>query len=66
MNTASLHSPTVRKMIETLNGGQLDDFMALFTPDATVIDGPTYQGYKAIRAWAERENIGVHMICTLM
>lgn len=61
MNVSSLHSPIVRQTIEALNAGHLDDFMALFASDATVIDGPTYQGYEAIRTWTERENFGVHM-----
>jgi SnoaL-like domain len=61
MNTASLHSPIVRQTIEAINEGRLDDFMALFAPDAAVIDGPTYQGHESIRAWAQRETFGVHM-----
>ena len=61
METSSLHSPIVRRTIETLNAGQLDDFMAVFTSDATVVDEATYQGYDAIRAWTERENFRVHM-----
>ena len=61
METSSLHSPIVRRTIETLNAEQLEDFMALFASDATVVDGPAYQGYEAICAWTERENFGVHM-----
>ena len=60
MKVASLHSP-VRRTIETINEGRLDDFMALFARDATVADGPTYHGSKAIRAWAQRETFGVQM-----
>ena len=61
MNTNSLHSSIVRRTIETINEGRLDDFMKLFTPNAAVLDGPTYQGYEAIRAWAQRETFGVKM-----
>ncbi len=35
--------------------------MALFARDATVVDGPRYQGYEAIRTWAQRETFGVQM-----
>ena len=61
MNMSSLHSPIVRRMVEALNAEQVDDFMAVFASDATVVDGPAYSGYDAIRAWTERENFGVHM-----
>ena len=61
MNVASLHSPLVRRAIETINEGRLDDFLALFARSATVVDGATYQGSEAIRAWAQRETFGVQM-----
>jgi SnoaL-like domain len=61
MNVASLHSPLVRRTIETINEGRLDEFLALFGPFATVVDGLTYQGSEAIRTWAERETFGVQM-----
>ena len=61
MDVASLHAPLVRRTIETINEGRLDDFMALFARDATVVDGPTYRGYEAIRTWAQRETFGVQM-----
>jgi hypothetical protein len=61
MNTASLRSPIVRRAIEAINTGTIDDFMAPFTPSATVEDGPTYDGAAAIRDWAARETFGVHM-----
>jgi SnoaL-like protein len=61
MKVASLHSPLVRRAIETINEGRLDDFLALFARDATIVDGVTYQGSEAIRAWAERETFGVQM-----
>lgn len=61
MDVASLHSPVVRRTIETINEGRLDDFMALFARDATVVDGATYHGYEAIRTWAQRETYGVQM-----
>ena len=61
MDITSLHSPLVRQAIETTNEGRLDDFMALFAPDAAVVDGPTYQGLNAIRDWARRETFGVQM-----
>ena len=61
MNVASLHSPLVRQAIETINEGRLDEFLALFARDATVVDEATYQGSEAIRAWAERETFGVQM-----
>jgi hypothetical protein len=61
MNVASLHSPLVRRTIETINEGRLKDFLALFDGGATVVDGPTYHGSEAIRAWAQRETFGVQM-----
>ena len=61
MNVSSLHSSVVRRMIEALNTESVNDFMAVFTPDATVVDGPEYHGLEAIRAWTKRENFGVHM-----
>lgn len=39
MKVASLHSPLVRQAIETINQGWLEDFLALFAPDATAVDG---------------------------
>ena len=61
MNVSSLRSSIVRQTIKALNAEKLDDFMALFAPDATVVDGPAYSGSEEIRAWTERENFGVHM-----
>jgi SnoaL-like domain len=61
MNVASLHSPLARRVIEAINEGRLDDFLALFVADATVVDGATYHGYEAIREWAQRETFGVKM-----
>ena len=61
MDTASLHSPVVRQLVEAINGGSLNDFMAVFAPDATVVDGPAYYGLQVIQDWAQRENFGVHM-----
>jgi len=61
MDVSSLHSSLVRQVIETTNEGRLDDFMALFTQNASVVDGPTYQGLNAIRDWAQRETFGVRM-----
>ncbi len=61
MDVAPLHSHLVRRTIETINEGRLNDFMALFARHATVVDGPTYQGYEAIRTWAQRETFGVQM-----
>ena len=59
MDVASLHSPLVRRTIETINDGRLDEFLSLFAPDATIVDDATYHGSEAIRAWAERETFGV-------
>lgn len=42
MKVTSLHSPLVRRVIETINEGRLDDFLALFAREATVVDGATY------------------------
>jgi len=47
--------------IESINERRLDDFLALFARDATIVDGPTYRGAEAIRAWAQRETFGVQM-----
>ena len=56
-----MRSPLVRRAVEAINEGKLDDFMALFAPDATIVDVSTYSGHEAIRAWAQREtfNVGV-------
>jgi hypothetical protein len=54
MDIAALHSPLVRRSIETINEGRLDDFMALFAREATVVDVATYHGHKVIREWAQR------------
>ena len=61
MKEASLRSPLVRRAIETINQGNLDGFMALFAPDATVIDEATYRGHEAIRDWAQRETFHVQV-----
>jgi hypothetical protein len=61
MKTASLHSPLVRRTIEAINQEKLDDFMALFAPDATVVDVSTYTGHQKIRQWAQRETFNVHV-----
>ncbi len=61
MDVGSLHSPLVRRTIQTINEGKLDEFLALFGPFAIVVDGATYHGSEAIRAWAERETFGVRM-----
>lgn len=61
MDVASLHAPVVRQAIEALNAGQLEDFLALFAPNATVVNGETYADAAVIRAWAQRENFAVHM-----
>jgi hypothetical protein len=50
MAVASLQSPLVRRTIETINEGRLDDFMALFARNATLVDGPTYQGKHTLLA----------------
>src|SRR5689334_19107689 len=59
MDTASLRSPLVRRAIEAINQGNLDDFMALFAHDATLVDVSTYVGLQKIRDWAQRETFGV-------
>jgi len=61
MNEATLRSPLVRRAIEAINQGHLDDFLALFAPDATVVDVSTYSGHEAIRAWAQRETFNVQV-----
>ena len=61
MDVGSLHSPLVRRAIQTINEGRFDEFLALFGLSATVVDGATYHGSEAIRAWAERETFGVQM-----
>lgn len=61
MDITTLHSPLVRQAITTVNEGRLDDFMALFAHNATVVDEETYHGQEAIRQWAQRENFAVHM-----
>lgn len=62
MKRASMRSPLVRRPIVAINQGNLEDFMVLFAPSATVVDVSTYSGREAIRAWAQREtcNVQVH------
>jgi|GEM_PF-1461727 len=54
-----LQSPIVRRFIETVNEDLLPDLLALFAPDAIVIDGPPvyppHQGHEAIARWAQQE-----------
>lgn len=59
MDVGSLLSPLVRRAIETINEGRIDEILALFAPDATIVDRATYHGSKAIREWAERETFGI-------
>jgi hypothetical protein len=61
MKEASLRSPLVRRAIEAINQGDLDEFLALFAPNATVVDEATYSGHEAIRAWAQRETFHVQV-----
>ncbi len=61
MKEASLRSPLVRRAIEAINQGNLDEFLALFAPDAIVVDVSTYSGYEAIRTWAQRETFNVQV-----
>lgn len=61
MNPAFLRSQPVRRTVEAVNLGRLDDFLALFAPDAALVDVATYRGQEEIRAWAERETFGVQM-----
>ncbi len=61
MNATPLHSPLIRRAVDAINMGTVDDFMALFAPDARVEDGPTYNGLTEIREWASREVFGVAM-----
>ena len=61
MHEESLRSPLVRRAIAAINQGNLDNFMALFAPDATVVDVSTYSGHEAIRAWAQRETFNVQV-----
>ena len=62
MKRASMRSPLVRRVIEAINQGNLEDFMVLYTPSTPVVDVSTYSGHEAIRAWAQREtcNVQVH------
>ena len=61
MDITSLRSSIVRRTLEAINQGKLDDFMALFAPDASVVDGPTYTGLPEIESWAKRETFGVQL-----
>ena len=61
MHEESLRSPLVRRAIEAINQGNLNDFMSLFARDATVVDVSTYSGHEAIRAWAQRETFNVQV-----
>lgn len=61
IQSASLRSTLVRKAIEAINEGRLEDFLVLFGQNATLTDGVTYRGMEAIREWAQRETFGVHM-----
>ena len=61
MNIAALHSPLVRRALEAINQGNIDTFLGLFAPDATVVDSVTYRGSGAIREWAQRTLFNVHL-----
>lgn len=61
MDIASLRTPSVRRTLEAINQGKIEDFLALFTPDATVVDVSTYTGAQEIRNWAQRETFSVHV-----
>ncbi len=61
MNAETLRSPLIRRAVDAINQGKLDDFMALFAADATVVDGATYIGHQVIRSWAQRETFSTHV-----
>ena len=61
MEIAALRLSQARQLIEAINDGKPDAFIALFARDATVVDGDTYVGRAAIRTWAQQENFDVHM-----
>ncbi len=56
---SSLPEPIAR-LIAAVNDGDTDSFVSTFTPDGTVSDrGRALTGREAIRAWSDREFIGV-------
>lgn len=51
--------PIVTAVLDAVNRGDTDAFLALFTPDGAVDDwGSIYRGRDAIRTWSDRELIG--------
>jgi NAD(P)-dependent dehydrogenase (short-subunit alcohol dehydrogenase family) len=56
----------VRQAVDATNAGDLDAFLALFTPDGAVDDwGRVFTGSDAIRAWSDAEFIGKQVTLTL-
>ena len=56
----SIELPTpVARLVEAVNRGDTDAFLALFPSDARVDDwGRRFDGHAAIRGWSEREFTG--------
>lgn len=58
--TTTLPTP-VHQLIEAVNRGDTDAFLALFPADGQVDDwGRMFNGHAAIRAWSERELTGAN------
>lgn len=58
--TDTLRAPVAR-LIETVNRGDTDAFLALFPTDGRVDDwGRRFDGHAAIRGWSEREFTGAN------
>lgn len=54
MNRASMRSPLVRRAIEAINQGNLDDFIALFAPVFPLsfyYEGNTATGTTTVAIW---------------
>lgn len=52
--------PPLDRLVATVNDGDMDGFLAVFTEDGVVDDwGRRFTGHDEIRGWSYRESIGL-------
>jgi SnoaL-like domain len=58
--------PPVDKLVEAINGGDTEAFLAFFSPNGAVEDwGRRFEGRAAIRRWSDKELIGAKGVMTV-
>ncbi len=58
--------PPVDRLVDAINRGDTEAFLALFPPDGVVDDwGRRMVGHAAIRAWSDKEMIGAKGVMTV-